>query len=112
MVLKEKEAYAIVSALQKWASWIGLQPVLVLSDHKSLEEWSHEVLHAPTGPNGRQARWHMLLSHFKVTVGYVPGKDNGIPDIMSRWAYPASDATCEISMHRSPKDDEAMKKND
>ena len=108
--VKEKEAYAIVSALKKWASWIGLQPLLVLSDHKSLEEWSHEVLDTPTGPTGRQARWHMLLSHFKVTVGYVPGKDNSIPDIMSRWAYPASDATCDISVHGSPEDDEAMKK--
>ena len=32
-----KETYAVVLALSKWASWIGLQPVLVLTDHNSLE---------------------------------------------------------------------------
>ena len=34
---REKETYAIIVALTKWASWIGLQPVLVLTDHKTLE---------------------------------------------------------------------------
>ena len=106
--MKEKEAYAIVMALRKWASWIGLQPLLILSDHKSLEEWAHEVLDSPTGPTGRQARWHMLLSHFHVTVGYVPGRDNGIADIMSRWAYPAADAVSDVSIHGTPEDDEKM----
>ena len=31
---REKETYAVVSALRKWASWIGLQPVLITTDHK------------------------------------------------------------------------------
>ncbi len=34
---REKETYAIILALEKWISWIGFQPVLVLTDHKSLE---------------------------------------------------------------------------
>ena len=106
--VKEKEAYAIVMALRKWASWVGLQPLLILSDHKSLEEWAHEVLDSPTGPTGRQARWHMLLSHFNVTVGYVPGRDNGIADIMTRWAYPAADAVSDVSMHGTWEDDQKM----
>ena len=53
---REKETYAIVLALQKWASWIGLQPILVLTDHKSLESWATEVLDTPSGPAGRRAR--------------------------------------------------------
>ena len=84
--------------------------MLVLSDNKSLEEWAHEVLNTPTGPTGRQARWHMLLSHFNVTVGYVPGRDNGIADIMSRWAYPAGDTSGDISIHGDVDQDEDMKK--
>ena len=35
--VRNREAYAIVSALDKWGGWIGLQPVLVLTDHKALE---------------------------------------------------------------------------
>jgi hypothetical protein len=107
--IKEKETYAIISALEKWSSWIGLQPVLVLSDHKSLESWAHEILDGPTGPTGRQARWHLKLSHFDVTVGYVAGKDNTIGDILSRWAYPASEGTRDVSIHGSPADDEEMR---
>ena len=36
-VPREKETYAIVAALRKWAGVIGYQPVVVYTDHKSLE---------------------------------------------------------------------------
>ena len=39
-VPREQETYAIILALQKWESWIGMQSVLVLTDHKSLESWA------------------------------------------------------------------------
>ena len=35
--LREIETYAIILALQKCETWIGLQPVLVLTDHKAIE---------------------------------------------------------------------------
>ena len=50
--VRDKEFYAIVSALDKWGGWIGLQPVLVLTDHKALEHWTTEVLGASTGTSG------------------------------------------------------------
>ncbi len=31
---REKETYAKVSALRKWAGWIGFQPVVVKTDHR------------------------------------------------------------------------------
>jgi hypothetical protein len=39
-VPREQETYAIILALQKWETWIGFQPVLVLTDHKALESWA------------------------------------------------------------------------
>ena len=45
---REKETYAVVMALQKWASYIGLQPVLILTDHKVLESWAKELLDVPS----------------------------------------------------------------
>ena len=36
-VPREQETYAIILALEKWESWIGLQPVLVLTDHQAIE---------------------------------------------------------------------------
>ena len=105
---RELETYAIILALQKWESWIGLQPILVLTDHQSLEAWAKEVLDTPSGPVGRRARWHQIFSKYDLTVGYIPGKENTIADILSRWAYPASQALRDISKHGSLKDKEDM----
>jgi hypothetical protein len=60
-VPREQETYAIILALQKWESCIGNQPVLVLTDHKSLEAWAKEVLDTPSGPLGRRSRWHQIF---------------------------------------------------
>ena len=49
---REKETYAVVQALTKWEGWIGLQPVLVTTDHKSLEDWVREKMDTPSGPAG------------------------------------------------------------
>ena len=107
---RELETYAIILALQKWESWIGLQPVLVLTDHQSLEAWAKEVLDTPSGPVGRRARWHQIFSKFDLTVGYIPGKENMIADVLSRWAYPASQALRDVSKHGSAQDKEEMEK--
>lgn len=105
---REKETYAIVLALEKWASWIGLQPVLVLTDHKSLESWATETLDTPSGPAGRRGRWHERLSRFDIEVAYIAGKDNVVADALSRWAYPASKAFADTSIHGSDQDAEEM----
>ena len=98
---REKETYAIVSALRKWAGWIGLQPVLILTDHKSLEDWVKEKMDTPSGPAGRRARWHETLSKFDLTVQYMPGSENVVADALSRYAYPASKAFQDTSFHGS-----------
>ena len=51
---REKEAYAVVSALCKWDSWIVLQPIAVHSDHHSLQHWHSEAVDTPSGPSGRK----------------------------------------------------------
>jgi hypothetical protein len=106
--IRDKEAYAVVSALQKWAGWIGLQPVLVLTDHKALESWATETLADPSGPSSRRARWHQKLSKFLLNVAYVPGKQHLPADCMSRWAYPASQSFADVSWHGSEEDDQKM----
>ena len=104
-VPREQETYAIILALKKWESWIGLHPVLVLIDHKGLESWAREVLDVPSGSFGRRARCHQILSKYDIQVGYRTGKENLICEILSRWAYPASEALRAISIHGSKEDD-------
>ena len=91
----------MVEDLKKWAGWIGLQPVLVTTDHKSLEDWVHEKMDTPSGPAGRRAHWHEVLSKFDLAVQYVSGKDNVVADAMSRFAYPACNAFQDVSAHGS-----------
>jgi hypothetical protein len=110
-VPREQETYAIILALQKWDTWIGLQPVLILTDHKALESWAKEVLDTPSGPVGRRSRWHQIFSRYDLSVGYVPGKENSVCDILSRWAYPASQALRDISIHGTQEDDDEMQEN-
>jgi hypothetical protein len=107
-VPREQETYAIIVALEKWESWIGLQPVLVLTDHQALEHWAKEVLDTPSGPLGRRSRWHQILSKYDLTVGYIPGKENTIADILSRWAYPAAQAYRDMCKHGNAQDKEEV----
>ena len=95
-------------ALIKWETWIGLQPVLVLTDHQALEHWAKEVLDAPSGPVGRRSRWHQFFSRFDLSVGYVPGKSNTVADVLSRFVYPASEAYRDISKQGSAQDEDEM----
>ncbi len=39
---REKETYAIVAALRKWAGRVVFQPILVKTDQRSLEHWVTE----------------------------------------------------------------------
>ena len=107
---REKETYAIVVALRKWAGWIGFQPVVVKIDHRSLESWTTELVDTPSGPRGRRARWHETLSQFNLQVEYVPGPDNFIADALSRWAYPATGAREDVSFHGSAESCKEVKK--
>ena len=36
---REKETYAIICALRKWSGHIGLQPIVVCTDHPSRQSW-------------------------------------------------------------------------
>ena len=107
---REQETYAIVQALLKWRSWIGMQPVLVLTDHKALEEWHHEVVETPSGPTGRRLRWHEVLESFNVQVLHIAGKENTVADALSRWAYPASKGYRDMSKHGSQQDVDDVRK--
>jgi len=71
---KDKEMYALVAGLLKWSGVIIFQPVLATTDHRALKHWVIEQVDTPSGPRGRRARWHHILSQFdlRYSVSQVP----------------------------------------
>ena len=107
---REKETYAIVCSLRNWSGHIGLQPVVVCTDHQSLQSWHKEHVNTSSGPAARRARWHETFAKFDLSVVYVPGKDNTVADCLSRWAYPAGKAWMDISSHGDAEETEEAKR--
>ena len=107
---REKETYAIVCALRKRSGHIGLQPVVVCTDHQSLQSWHKDHIHTPSGPAARRAQWHETFAKFDLSVVYVPGKDNTVADCLSRWAYPGGKAWMDISSHGDAEENEEAKR--
>ena len=105
-----RDTYAIVCALRKWSGHIGLQPLVVCTDHQSLQSWHKEHVDTPSGPAARRARWHETFAKFDLSVVYVPGKDNTVADCLSRWAYPAGKAWMDISSHGDAEETEEAKR--
>ena len=89
-------------ALVKFRSWVANSYVTILSDHESIQFWHHDLY--GNAPTGRRARWHTFFSQFPLEIVYVPGSQNMLGDVMSRWAYPACEAAPDSTIHGSEED--------
>ena len=49
------------------------------------EDWHTECVGTSSARAAPVARWHENLSKFELRVVCVPGKDNTIADVLSRW---------------------------
>ena len=75
----EREALAIVFALDKFRPYLLGAEFKLLSDHRCLMH-----LQDLPDPHGRIARWIVKLLEFGVRVHYVKGEDNPVADMFSR----------------------------
>ena len=85
----EREALAVVWAVQKFRGYIEDAEISILTDHQPLR-W----LFTLKSPTGRLARWSLLLQSYNLTFGYTPGKQNVVADTLSR--PPCDDIVCKI----------------
>lgn len=94
----EREALAVVWAVQKFRGYIEGSEVLVLTDHQPLK-W----LFSLKSPTGRLARWALQLQMFNIQFGYTPGRQNAVADTLSRppcYNEKHNDIKCEcLSVH-------------
>lgn len=75
----EREALALVWALQKWRVYLLGVPVKAITDHEALSFLSR----SPTY-NARILRWFLTLQDYQLTIQYLPGKLNTTADTLSR----------------------------
>lgn len=75
----EKELLAIVRALKKWrADCLGM-PLHVLTDHRTLENFTSQK-----DLSRRQLRWQEFLAQYDLTIAYIKGTENCGADALSR----------------------------
>lgn len=75
----EREALAVVWAVNKFRGYIEGTPITIMTDHQALK-W----LMTLKSPTGRLARWALQLQPFDITIKYISGRTNVVADLLSR----------------------------
>ena len=79
----EKEAFAIIHAIDVFKPYLYGRKFTVITDHKPLE-W----LMTKVEPSGRLARWALKIQEYDIVIGYRSGKTNQNADCLSRVPIP------------------------
>jgi hypothetical protein len=77
----DHELLAIMKALAHWRQYLGWMksPFTIMTDHVNLQHWK-----SPQNLVQRVARWHVDLQEYDYEIQYIPGKENALPDTLSR----------------------------
>jgi hypothetical protein len=74
----EKELLAIMRALKKWQADLLGGPIIIFTDHKTLENFNTQK-----ELSQQQACWQEFMSQFEVHIQYIKGEDNTVADALS-----------------------------
>ena len=77
----EKECLSLIHALQHFEIYLisSSSPIVVFSDHNPLS-----FVHKMKNKNQRLLRWSLMLQEYNLDIRHIKGKDNSIPDALSR----------------------------
>ena len=77
----EKECLALILAIQHFEVYLtpSGSPIVVFSDHNPLT-----FLNKLKNKNQRLLRWSLLLQEYNLDIKHIKGRDNMIPDALSR----------------------------
>ncbi|TFY53312.1 hypothetical protein EVJ58_g9520 [Rhodofomes roseus] len=86
--IHEKELLAVIRALKKRRADLLGMPILVYTDHWTLENFTTQK-----DLSRRQLHWQEFLAHYDLTIVYIKGEDNTVADALSR--LPPEAFACE-----------------
>ncbi|GBM06019.1 Retrovirus-related Pol polyprotein from transposon 17.6 [Araneus ventricosus] len=86
----EREALAVVWALNKFRGYIEGSKITVASDYQPLK-WLMKL----KSSSGRSAHWALQLQTFDLNLEYISGKSNVVADMLSRLDYDQEIPSCE-----------------
>ena len=75
----EKEAFGLLFATRAFSVYFGTSPVVVYTDHSPLQ-----FLQRMSNYNQKLLRWNLELQEYNLTVKHRPGRENILPDLLSR----------------------------
>ena len=80
----DREWMAVVEAVtRRWRGFLEGHAFVICSDHAALERKLTKSAHDPPVTD-RQSRWIEAMMPFSFTFEYVKGRDNVVPDLLSR----------------------------
>lgn len=89
----QRECLSVIFCLERWKEYLLGDPrTKVFVDHHSLI-WISRL----SDPVGLLQRWLLRISMFDFKVIYTPGKENALPDLMSRNPYEVEPENVESS---------------
>lgn len=97
--ISELECLAVVMTIKKFRSYIEGQDFKVITDHASLKWLTNQ-----RDLTGRLARWSLKLQGFNFRIEHRRGKDNIVPDVLSR-AHEGEFCVEVVEMERLPSID-------
>lgn len=89
MTVTEKELIAVIWACEKLRCYLENTFFTVITDHHSLI-WLNNL----KNPTGRLGRWALRLQQFDFEIKHRPGKDNAVPDCLSRFIPETVSTSC------------------
>ena len=76
----ETEGLAIFASVKRWQHYLLMNEFIILTDNSSMTH----LFNRKESCNARVARWQVFIASFRYRVIHIKGRDNHLPDLLSR----------------------------